>query len=135
MNIKILFKFIQNNNLFEKALKYIIFGFGAMVCDFFFFYISYNHLNLNLIISNVFSTFTGIAFSFSFNRIWTFKKRDFAVKRGIKFIIVSLSGLILSTLLLKFMVEIGLSANYAKLIAIGMVAFIQFISNMLWTFK
>jgi putative flippase GtrA len=69
------------------------------------------------------------------NRIWTFRnQRGHFVLQGARFFVVALCALVVSLLILKSLVELGIDAVLAQAIAIVVVTPINFLSNKLWSF-
>ena len=121
--------------LIKQLISYGIIGGISSVLDF-CVYVILTHIGINELIANLISVNIGIACSFIFNSIITFKMTDKKLKRGIKFFFFVYCGLGLSTLIL----FIGTKVFYineivVKLISIFIVALFQFILNKLITFR
>ncbi|HIZ16323.1 MAG TPA: GtrA family protein [Firmicutes bacterium] len=121
--------------LIKQLISYGIIGGISSGLDF-CVYVILTHIGINELIANLISVNIGIACSFIFNSIITFKMTDKKLKRGIKFFLVGYCGLGLSTLIL----FIGTKVFYineivVKLISIFIVALFQFILNKLITFR
>lgn len=90
------------------------------------------------------ATMIGIVFSitsnFFLNKYWTFEDRDFSTKRTIiqygKFVGFSSIGALVQLGMVYYLVDsVGLSYPISLIMAVGTVAFSNFILNKKWTFK
>ena len=118
--------------LIKQLISYGIIGGISSGLDF-CVYVILTHIGINELIANLISVNIGIACSFIFNSIITFKMTDKKLKRGIKFFLVGYCGLGL-------ILFIGTKVFYineivVKLISIFIVALFQFILNKLITFR
>ena len=94
------------------------------------------HLGLNQYIANFISVNMGIACSFIFNSLITFKMTDKKLIRGIKFFLVGYCGLALSMLIMFVGTDMmKINEIIVKLISIFIVALFQFVLNKLITFR
>lgn len=85
--------------------------------------------------------------NFIWNRLWTFKSKRSLAPQYVQFLVVSMDGLMLNEILMKFIVEdflpaIGVGEDKASLylvasqvIAIFLVSLFNFVVNSLWTFR
>ena len=134
--MKKLLKFI--NTIIAKYRQFILYGIiGATSAGLdFIVYSTLCHFHINYQISNVISTHIGIFCSFLLNRHFNFKVKDKFFRRLLSFYLIGLVGLALTWGLLLLAVEIiGMDELMAKLIAIFVVAIVQFILNKFITFK
>lgn len=120
-----------------KAAKFGVVGVANTAIDYFVFLLLAQVLGVPEYLSNVISYTCGMANSYVFNRSWTFKAQDrFFSPALIKFIVLNLTMLGLSTLLLwVFHGRMGLSNAWAKLFATGITMVVSFFVNRLWVFK
>jgi len=133
MEIKAFF----NDNWFKyrELFLYAIIGSLSAGLDF-GVYTILCYIDLNYIISNIFSVNVGICTSFIFNRSFTFRVKDKTKKRFATFYLIGLFGLLLSTGMLYLLVDFAdISKGYSKIVTIIVVAFIQFMLNKFITFK
>jgi putative flippase GtrA len=104
-------------------------------------------------LANAFSFSAAVAQNFTLNRLWTFPESQSRNVRGqlLQFVLVSLIGLGLNTLIFSFIhrslepqwiqwladPHLGhvASYNFAKLFAIGVILFWNFTVNRLWTYR
>lgn len=121
--------------IIKQLISYGIIGGISSGLDF-CVYILLTHVGLNEFVANLISVNIGIACSFIFNSVITFKMTDKKLRRGVKFFLVGYCGLGLSTLILFIGTKV-FSANeiVVKLISIFIVALFQFVLNKLITFR
>ena len=116
-------------------MKYSFFGGIGASCDFLTFYVL-NHLGIILIIANTLAICLGIGISFALNSKYTFKQSSYGPLYLIKFFVVGLLGLLLSTVFLKVGSEqFHHSLQSLKIVSLPLVAAFQFTFNRLWTFR
>lgn len=109
---------------FSAAIDFAVYSFLVSICD------------MNYLISNCISVFTGISTSFHLNRKYNFKVKDHVRRRFMVFLAVGLSGLLLSDLILYFCIDLMHMDKYiSKLLSIVLVVFFQFLANSNLTFK
>jgi putative flippase GtrA len=123
-------------DIFIKFLKYGLVGASGLVVDFGLTFLCKEKLKLNKYIANCIGFLSAASSNFAINRIWTFASTDpDIINQYMKFIGVSLGGLLLSYAILKLIHE-QLNWNFylAKLIAIGFVISWNFALNLIFTF-
>lgn len=126
-------------NLYYKFRNLILYGviggFSAGI-DFVVFYSLTNILGVYYLVANIFSVTIGITISFILNKKYNFKVKDRVLKRFLIFISIGFGGLLLSSTLLYFFVDILiLDKIISKILSIVLVVLIQFILNKFITFK
>ena len=91
----------------------------------------------NEYLANMIGFCTAVINNYYFNRIWTFKSSEKGVGRQfIKFILVSVTGLALNTLVIYiFHQALNLPFYWSKALAIVLVFFWNFLANLFLTFK
>ncbi len=122
---------------FLKLLKFGLVGFSGMLIDFAITYICKEWFKINKYISNMLGFTFAVINNYFLNRIWTFHSNDqnWHAEFG-KFLLFSLTGLALNTLLVYFMNEKAkLNFYWAKAIAIICVFFWNYSLNALFNFK
>jgi putative flippase GtrA len=122
----------------RKHRKFLLYGVIGSCCaglDF-AIYTLLCMLSTNYLIANAIGIHCGIFCSFTLNRRYNFKVNDRAVLRFLSFYTVGLIGLALSSGILFLMVTVCRgNAIFAKLVAIFVIAVIQFFLNKLITFR
>lgn len=88
------------------------------------------------VLANSISILIGITTSFFMNRNFNFKVKDHTPRRFIIFLLVGLSGLLISNIILFVCVDLmTFDKILSKLLSIILVVFFQFIVNKYVTFK
>lgn len=85
-------------------------------------------------LANVASYSSGIALSYALNRRWTFGGGNASLRQAFKFVLATLSGLVLSTLLLMVMARI-MPPVAAKLATVPIVFLWNYHSTRQWVFR
>ena len=123
----------------DLVLKFLMFGFvgfSGVIVDFGITYICKEKIGIQKYVSNGIGFTIASSTNYILNRIWTFQSQnpDIAVEYG-KFLIISLIGLGINTLILWILVSKFKKQFYlSKLFAIGVVTLWNFIMNLLFTF-
>lgn len=123
-------------DIFIKFLKFGLVGASGLAVDFGLTFLFKEKLKLNKYIANSIGFLSAASINFAINRMWTFASADpDIINQYMKFIGVSLGGLLLSYTILKLIHE-QLNWNFylAKLIAIGFVMSWNFSINLIFTF-
>lgn len=150
-------KTLIKSNTFKQLVKYGLVGLVGFVIDFGVFWFLNNYLKMqysfssgiNVLvdgkfsietidtsISHIISSVLAIINNFILNSYFTFKMTDQKVKRFFSFFGIASVGLVVSTFLLSFFIEIvGMPDLVAKLTSIVIVAMLQFGFNKFFTFK
>jgi len=120
----------------SSFVKYGLVGLVGLVVDMGFFYVFYEMLHINYILSNIMSSSLAVVNNFILNSIFTFKVKDKLLYRFISFFSIALAGMALSSGMLAVMID-GLQMNsmVAKAISIFVVALIQYFVNKKLTFS
>lgn len=126
-------------SLYDRFRYLILYGIIGTFCagiDFFAFYTLTTYLEVFYLVANIISVSSGITTSFILNRKYNFKVKDKRVKRFMIFILVGSGGLLLSSALLYFFIDIlTLEKVVSKILSIVFVVLIQFLLNKFITFK
>jgi putative flippase GtrA len=136
---------VKENRIFNillagcrKHRKFILYGIigSCCACLDFVVYTVLCMLKTNYLIANIIGIHCGIFCSFVLNRRYNFKVNDKAILRFFSFYAIGLTGLALSSGILFVMVAVCRNnAILAKVVAIIVVAIIQFFLNKFITFK
>ena len=125
--------------IFGKFRNLILYGIIGTLCaglDFLVFYTLTASLAMFYLHANILSVNVGITTSFLLNRKYNFKVTDNSMKRFIIFISVGFGGLLLSSALLYFFIDIlACGKVISKIVSIVFVVFLQFLLNKYITFK
>ena len=129
------------SELFTKAfllkfLKFGVVGFSGLFVDFGFTYLCKEIFKIQKYIANAIGFIIAASSNYFLNRIWTFQSTnpEIAVEYT-EFLLISLLGLALNTLILYFVINrFKLNFYLAKVIAIGVVTVWNFFANAFLTF-
>jgi dolichyl-phosphate beta-glucosyltransferase len=121
----------------KKFIKYSIVGVSGTFIDVLVLFIFVDFFNMPILVSTVLAFTIAASNNFIFNKRWTFKNNDRdTIHQYIKFLLVSIVGLILTIFLMSLLTfVIGLWYIASKLITSGCVLLWNFIGNKNWTFK
>lgn len=148
---------LLGNDTFKQLIKYGAVGLIGFVIDLGVFWLLNNYLKVQYSFSSGISDLTGnrlsvetadasishiissvlaIINNFILNSYFTFKVTDQKIKRFLSFFGIAAVGLVVSTSLLSFFIEVlGLSDLLAKFVSVVIVAILQFGFNKFFTFK
>ncbi|MGO9378765.1 MAG: glycosyltransferase [Dissulfurispiraceae bacterium] len=118
-------------------LKYAVVGCTGTAIDVGSLYLFVEFLHIHLLLATAMSFTLAVINNFALNKYWTFQYRSGNIRKQlIKFLIVSITGLVLTELsmaLLVYNLKIWYMAS--KLITSGLVLMWNFLANKYWTFK
>ena len=98
------------------------------------FWLCHYGLGLPLAVSSVAGVAIAILSNFLLNRRWTFQCRDAGGRRFVRFSLVSLAGMSITTGVLLFLTSHNLSPVLSDLTGIGCATALTFVLNTVWTF-
>ncbi|HUD20771.1 MAG TPA: GtrA family protein [Candidatus Saccharimonadales bacterium] len=122
--------------MLKEGLKFGVVGAISTILDFAFL-----NLSLHFGASVFWATFIGYAVGtingYFVNSAWTYKHLEQKSKTiGLtKYAIISAVGLFLTEIIVNYLHGLGLIVNGAKLVAVVIVFFWNWIANRMWTFK
>lgn len=133
----------------KEVAKYGIVGVVGLGVDWIAFFIFRDFFGLNYITSHVLGSILAITNNFLLNSYFTFKATDKIWQRALSFFGIAGIGLLVSSFLLPFFVQIisitlsyidfslsdKIIQNLSKLIVTVIVAALQFVLNKFYTFK
>lgn len=123
-------------NLSTQAVKFIIIGIFATIINYLCFYVLYNFVHINYMLSSAIGFLSGVIAGFPFNKNWTFKSNKHSMKVIIPYITVYLISLILSLILLKIQVEIlNINPKIANFICICFTTVTNFLGTKIFVFR
>ncbi len=127
---------LLSRGLAVKFVKFCIVGLSGLLVDFGITYLCKEHIKIQKYVSNAIGFTIASSTNYFLNRIWTFQSQNSAIAwEYSKFIIVSLIGLGINTLILWILVSMFRKQFYwSKLGAIIIVTIWNFIANYLFTF-
>lgn len=124
-----------------QFIRYIITGTTTTVVDIALLYILFGIFEFHLFWATSLAFLGALLFSFVMNSRWTFATRNssiniFQATKILKFLFVSIIGLVLTLFLMWVLVEqIMIFYIVAKILTSGIVLFWNFLANSFWTFS
>lgn len=123
--------------LLNKFIKFGVVGFSGLFVDFGFTWLTKEKFRIPKYIANAIGFSMAATTNYFLNRIWTFQSTnpEVMVEYG-EFLLISLIGLVLNTIILYFFVsKIKLNFYVSKVFAIGIVTIWNFFANTFITFN
>jgi putative flippase GtrA len=119
-----------------KAAKFAVVGIANTLIDYGVFALLAQLLSVNVFLSQVISYSCGVLNSYIFNRSWTFQSQSrFFSPALVRFLVLNLCMLALSTGLLALFLQFGLSKLVAKGCTVVVTMAVGFVVNRLWVFR
>lgn len=123
----------------KQFIKFCIIGGISAVINFFILYTFTEFLQIWYLFSAIIGYIIAATFNFLSNKAWTFRhpaKGKEALRQLVKFLVVSVSGLITNTLIIYSVTEfIGFDYRLSWVFATGVITFWNFTLSRIWTFK
>lgn len=125
-----------NKNV-KQFIKFGAVGVVGTGVDWFFYFGLTRWLGIYYLLAKVFSFIVSAVNNYALNRVWTFRSKEKNIaKEFVKFVIVSVVGLIFNTLIMYTVVDKFKYNDFVGLIsATAIVMFWNFFVNKFWTFK
>ncbi|HRY99719.1 MAG TPA: GtrA family protein [Bacteroidales bacterium] len=122
--------------LLMKFIRFSVVGFTGVFVDFGFTFVCKEWLRIQKYVANAIGFTIAASTNYVLNRIWTFQSQNPEIAMEyLKFILISLIGLGINTLILWALVSRFKQNFYlSKLFAIGVVTIWNFIANYFYTF-
>lgn len=119
-----------------KLLRFLLVGGLGVVVNSLALVILHQLLRLPLVMASLLAVELAIASNFFWNDRWTFGRKDLSVRRFLKFNLVSLGGLAITTGTLWLLVTHGgVAYVLANLGGIGLATCWNFSLSLLWTWR
>lgn len=122
----------MKKDLLKLLTRYFFFGISAACIEIFTFSLLIKYINY--IIANSMAFSLALVTSFVLNRFFNFKVKDKIIIRFGRFLIVNLSGLLISNSILIYFSGL-IPYIELKILSMPVVIFFQFVMNYFWTFK
>ncbi|WHY76790.1 GtrA family protein [Neobacillus sp. WH10] len=121
----------------QKVIFYGFVGIIGTIVHFFTLVILVELFGVNPILSSIIGFILTVILSFVLNRKYTFKANSKNQKYLlIKYVIVSINGLMLNSLIMYFTVDIlSIHYSFGQMIVVICIPIINFLLNNFWTFK
>lgn len=116
--------------------KFGLVGITGMLVDFLVTWVCKEKLIWNKYLANSLGFTLAVISNFSLNRIWTFANYNAIAPQFFRFLLVSVTGLLINNLLLYYFVK-RTNRNFyiLKLLVIGIVFFWNYFVNLFFTFS
>jgi len=126
--------------MLRQFIKFSLVGVGNTAIDFTVYFILtrvFDWWSEHYLLANVMAFFCASLFSFSMNRIWTFRVFGAGrLKQYIRFIAVNIIALILVQLTLYVVVDMfGVYDLFAKIVALMVSVVVNFTGSKFWAFR
>ena len=120
---------LKDNIDVRELCRFIVVGSWSTIINYLLFYILFEILDINYLISSAFGFIAGVFFGYSFNRKWTFKVKKYKKRSEIiSYFVVYMASLLISLLFLEILVNIaGLDPKIANILAIGLTTCTNYI--------
>lgn len=133
-NISTLF----SRELFIKFIKFAIVGAIGTFFNLAILFLFTDIFNVYYIISEIFAFYISVLNNYFLNKVWTFKEdiRDMVVIKHTKYVVVNLIALLVNLSILYTLVEFfNFWYILAEFFAIVCAFLVNFVGNLLWTFR
>ena len=113
---------LKDNIEIREFYRFIVVGLFSTIINYLFFYILFETLDINYLVSSAFGYIAGTFFGYGFNRKWTFKVKKYKKRSEIiSYFSVYMASLLISLLFLDLLVNIaGLDPKIANILTIGL---------------
>ena len=119
-----------------KFIKFSIVGFSGLLIDFSLTWLLKEKAKINKYLANATGFITAATSNYILNRLWTFRSENPEIFiEYISFVSIAIIGLVINSLILRFLVEKKQIRFYlSKIFAIGVIAGWNFLANYFITF-
>jgi putative flippase GtrA len=118
-------KVIKDKYFDWSMLRWVIVGISTTATDYIIFISLYGPIN-SVVIANFISAFVSTSLNYYSHHKWTFKSKQDHSKSGVRYFINLVFWWVISTLLIKGLIEIDVDPKIAKLIPILIIAPINY---------
>ena len=120
----------------RKIIKFFLVAFIATILNYLIFYISFEFLQINYMLSSAIGFISGVFLGYQLNSKWTFQSNKKSKANVFKYYVVYLFSLGVSLICLKIFVENqSLDARIANLLCICITFCTNYIGTRFWVFK
>ncbi len=127
---------VRTQRVARQFVKFCLVGGSGVVVNMALLFVLHEVLRLRLILASPVAVEASILNNFFWNNLWTFRAGSVQPRRLVKFNLVSLVGMAITTGILTFLVEhYGVYWAIANLVAIGVATLWNFALNFLWTWS
>lgn len=125
----------KNQKLVLQIFKFIVVGGIATIIDWIIYFVLYNYLNVNPLISNIISFSISMFYNYYASVKWVFnvKAGKSRLQQFVEFIVFSLFGLLITEIILFIGVsKLGMNAMAIKIIATAITMVFNFVTRKLF---
>lgn len=128
---------IKNNKLLMQIIKFVIVGGIATIIDYIIFFILHELLKIPTLPSNITSFTISVIYNYIASVKWVFDvKKDGPKKQFIIFLILSIIGLLINTVIVYITIDVlNWYSMICKIIATGIVMVFNFITRKIFLEK
>lgn len=128
---------IKNNKLLMQIIKFVIVGGIATIIDYIIFFILHELLKIPTLPSNITSFTISVIYNYIASVKWVFDvKKDDPKKQFIIFLILSIIGLLINTVIVYITIDVlNWYSMICKIIATGIVMVFNFITRKIFLEK
>lgn len=118
----------------RQFFSFCLVGGSGVIVNSALLYLLHDRMGLELIVASILATEVAIINNFFWNNRFTFHKPNVRLWRLLRFNLVSLGGLLITTGILTYLTNnYGIYFLLANLVAIGVATFWNFFANFAWT--
>ncbi len=125
----------RNPENWVALLKFGIVGGSGYVINLAVFALALKVFGLHHILAAIVAFLVAVSNNFHWNRIWTFSSDGRIGPQAVRFLTVSVGGLVINLVLLVVLVGAGMTELPAQAIAVACAVPFNFAANKLWTFE
>ncbi|MDA8066342.1 MAG: GtrA family protein [Thermaerobacter sp.] len=114
--------------------RFAVVGASGVLVNLGVFWLGHYLVGLPLAVASVTGVGASVLSNFLLNRCWTFQRRDAGLRRFVRFGLVSLAGMSITTGVLLFLTSRAISPTLSDLMGIGCATGLTFLLNSFWTF-
>ncbi len=119
-----------DKKLLEQIIKFIIVGGIATIIDFIVFFLFHELLKVSTILSNILSFSVSVVYNYIASTKWVFNVKKDSKNQFIIFLILSIVGLLINTIIVYITIDIfNWSSLLCKILATAIVMIFNFITR------
>lgn len=124
-----------NGQILAKLTKFLVVGGSGVIVNTVALYIFYQVSKMPLLLASTFAVELAIINNFLWNNSWTFGQQDISIGRFLRFNLISIGGLAITTATLSIVTSFGVYYLLANLVGITLATIWNFALNMMWTWR
>jgi putative flippase GtrA len=122
---------------FAQVIRFLVVGVVSAIFDMLLFVLLYEYFQINYLVANFGSTCLAILLNYYISKKWVFSTGKYSARAEfVAFMVFSGIGVVLNQILIwSFVEHLFLDPKVSKFLAIGIVAFFNFVTKKLFVFK